>query len=149
MKSFAIKKIDRELELDEPLCAIKGFKYVPKIKNKLEVSEMTIVNPEIINTLVAFSFNKKYKKILELYLLTLQNDDDTTTEGALMQALDEIARLRAIMIRKYEKVLSKKATEKFLKKLKILENEIRAKIVDFKLMQEIEAEEIQEKGKSR
>ena len=115
MRSFAIKKIDKYLELDEPLGQLKGFRYVPKVKNKLEVSEMMIVNPEIIYYLVAYGFNKKYKKILELYLFILQKDDDSS-EGALMQALDEIARLRSIMIRRYDKFLSKKEIEKFLKK---------------------------------
>ena len=148
MKSFVIKKIDSILELDEPLTQINGFKYIPKVKNKLKVNQMIVVNPEIIYSLVDFSFNKKYKKILELYLLALQNEDETT-EGALMQALDDIARLRSIMIKKYKKILSKKETENFLKKLKILENEIRSKIVDYKLMQEIEKERISEKGKSR
>ncbi len=148
MKSFVIKRIDKELELNEPLWVIKGFKYVPKIKNKLRVSEMTIVNPEIIYALVAANFNKKYKKILELYLLILQNDDEDAAEGYLMRALDEIAKLRSIIIRKYEKLLKKRDIEKFLKRLKIIENELRSKIIDFKLMQEIK-KQVPEKEKSR
>ena len=53
------------------------------------------------------------------------------------------------MIRRYDKFLSKKEIEKFLKKLKILENEIRTKIVDLRLIQEIEIKEEVKEGKSR
>ena len=105
MKSFVIKKIDSILELDEPLTQIEGFKYIPKVKNKLKVNQMIVVNPEIIYSLVDFSFNKKYKKILELYLLILQNEENSTSDGNLMEILNEIARLRSILIRKYQKFL--------------------------------------------
>ena len=149
MKSFVIKKIDSILELDEPLTQIEGFKYIPKVKNKLKVNQMIVVNPEIIYSLVDFSFNKKYKKILELYLLILQNEENSTSDGNLMEILNETARLRSILIRKYQKFLSKQATEKFLKKLKIIENEVRAKIIDYNIMHKIELEEEKTKGKGR
>ncbi len=138
MKTFIIKEIEPNLELLSFHFHIKGFSYQTKETNRLKIKEMVIINPEIINGLIIYSFEKKYKKILEYYLKVLQEDDDGNTDTLLMLALDEIARLRSILIRKYDQFLKKEKEEQMLKKIKILENEIRMKIIDFKLIKEQE-----------
>lgn len=150
MKSFAIKEIEEDLEIMSYHYDLSGFTYKIRNHNSLDVKEITILSPSIVSHLVLYSFDKKYKKILEAYLVSLQDDDDST-EGYLMMALDEIARLRSILIEKYHAYLKKDAETKMLKKLKILENEIRSKIVDIKLIKEQEMvhTNIEEKGKSR
>ncbi len=148
MKSFIIKKLKKPLELDEPLGKIEGFKYVPKLKQETKLKEIIIVNEELIDKLIMKSFDKKYKAILELYLKAMGEEDEGDSESVFMRALDEVARLRSIIIRKYQKVLSNKTTEKLLKKLKILENELRVKIIDYKLL--IEQKDLEkEKAQSR
>ena len=66
-----------------------------------------------------------------------------------MLALDEVARLRTIIINKYERFLKKKEAEELLKRLKVLENELRVKIIDFKLIKEQELINKEERGKAR
>ena len=141
MKSF-IRKLDKTLELDKAISSIDGFKYVPKHQ---AIKEIIIVNPELIDKLIGTDFDKKYKNILELYLKALEDEGDC--EGTLMKALGEVNRLRSIIIRKYQRALSKKTLEKLLKKLKILENELRIKIIDYKLIEE--QQKIPEKGITR
>lgn len=136
MKSYIIHELDKELLLESSISLDKGFKY--KVKSaSLGVKEIIILEPYIIDNLIFNNFNCRYKKILEFYLTILQEEDDTS-EGNFMIALDEIARLRSILIRKYNLVVSKKIEEKMLKKLKILENEIRIKVTQFKLIKEQE-----------
>ena len=150
MKSFIIRRLKKSLELDKPLEELEGFRYVPKIShNELKIKEIIIVNPSLIDSLIKISFDKKYKKVLEFYLKTLSEEDDNGTDTNLMMALDELARLRNIIIRKYQKALSKKTLEKLLKKLKILENEIRIKLIDYKMMLEQQKVPDREKGKGR
>lgn len=153
MKNFIIKKIDQEIELLTFDYDIKGFNYRPKKTTKnSKVNNIVIVNPEIINALINNSFNKKYKQLLEFYLNIIEEESDAT-EGSLMIALDEIARLRNIIIKKYHHFLKKQTEEKFLKRLKLLENEIRVKLIDFKLIKEQEIVQYnimeEERGKSR
>ena len=150
MRGFAIKEIKEDLEIMSYHYDVCGFTYKIRNHNSLDVKEITILSPSIVSSLVLYSFDKKYKKILEAYLTSLQEDDDST-EGYLMMALDEIARLRNILIKKYHDYLKKDAETKMLQKLKILENEIRSKIVDIKLIKEQEMvhTNISEKGKSR
>lgn len=137
MKSFVIHEIKKKLKLKESITISGGFKYSIK-STKLDVKEITILEPHIIDQLIFTNFNKRYKKILEYYLAILQNEEGDSSESAFMIALDEIARLRSILIKKYNLIVSKKVEEKMLKRLKILENEIRMKIIDFKLIKERE-----------
>ena len=149
MLNFAIKNLKSDLEIMELETPIEGFHY--KLKNN-KVKEIIIVNPQIIDSLITYYFDKKYKKILETYLNFLQEDEDNPTDTGFLIALDDIARLRNILIAKYNLILSKKKREKCLKKLKILENEIRSKIIDFRLIKEQELGNTmgeKEKSKSR
>lgn len=136
MKSFTIKKLDKELDIEPFKYDINGFIYKPKNKS-YKVKEIVIVNPEIVSALISYSFYKNYKKILELYLKALQDDSDDTETG-LLAALNEVARLKTIIINKYKTLLKKKEVEKFFKQLEILEKEIKNRIVDIKLIKEQE-----------
>ena len=68
-----------------------------------------------------------------------------------MMALDEVARLRNIIINKYKFFLKRAEEEELLKKLKRLENELRVKIIDFKLIKEqsLAHNNMEEKSKIR
>lgn len=136
LKSFVIHEIKKDLELVDNIIIKEGFKYSIKSSN-MGVKEIIIVEPFIIDQLILSNFNRRYKKILEYYIAFLQ-DEEGDNEGNFVIALDEIARLRSILIKKYNLIVSKKIEEKMLKKLKILENEIRTKIIDLKLIKERE-----------
>ncbi len=150
--SFTIKRLESDYELENFDYHIKGFHY-PIKKNKrgtLKIKELIIVNPDIISNLICHNFNKKYQKIVECLLNNSDmNNDDESTGTNLMMALDEVARLRTIMINKYKYFLKKKTEEELLKKLKVVENELRVKIIDFKMIKEQELKSREETGKSR
>ena len=150
MKSFIIKELKKSLKIEDFELKDSGFKYKIKNNNDLGVKEITIVSPDIVSDLISHNFDKKYKKILEFYFNSLQDED--TNEGNLLLALDEITRLRNSLIKKYNIYVKRKVLEKLLKKLKILENEIRSKIIEFKLIKETMLgynSNIEEKSKGR
>ena len=149
---FTIKKIEETYELISFNYPVKGFSY-PLKKNKnntWKIKELIIVNPDIISALISHNFDKKFQKIVELFFSSNDYDEDSTGTR-LMMALDEVAHLRTIIINKYKRYLKKEKEEEFLKKLKVLENELRVKIIDFKLIKEqsLVHNNIEEKNKSR
>lgn len=152
MKCFTIKKLDNVYELENFDYNIQGFHY-PIKKNKsgsLKIKELVIVSPDITTNLICYNFNKKYQKIVEcLFNNSDFNEGSDNTGTNLMLALDEVVRLRTIIINKYQRFLKKKEAEELLKKLKVLENELRVKIIDFKLIKEQERTNKEERGKSR
>ena len=60
MKSFIIKRLDKQLELEEFNYKFKGFKYKTNNArlNDMHVREITIVNQELIDVLIKYSFTK-------------------------------------------------------------------------------------------
>ena len=152
MKGFRVKKLNGVYELEQFDYHIKGFHY-PIKKNKpgsLKIKELVIVSPDIITTLISHNFNKKYEHVIKCFFKACDFDDDETGTQLLM-ALDEVARLRTIIINKYKRFLKKKEEEELLGKLKILENELRIKLIDFKLIKEqsLVHNNVEEKSKSR
>lgn len=129
MKSFLIKELNQEFEFDDFDFIIDGFVYKTKNKN---IKEITIVNSDIIYGLISYNFNKKYRKILELILL---NEDDESSSN-LKIALDEIARLKNIIETKYHTYLKAKQEAKLLRKLMMLEKDVKVKLVDIEVKKE-------------
>lgn len=150
--SFTIRELKDTYELINFNYAINGFSYpLKKSKNSTwKIKELIIVNPDIISALISHNFNKRFQKIVELFFNSNDYDEDATGTN-LMMALDEVAHLRTIIINKYKRYLKKEKEEEFLKKLKVLENELRVKIIDFKLIKEqsLVHNNREEKNKSR
>ena len=107
MKNFIIKKINKKQKT-----IIRdfrgGFNY--KIKNNLVI---TLYNQEIIDKLIIKSFNTKYKRILLMFL----NSEEEASESGLLIMLDDLARLKNILLKKYANILSINTLNKLLKQL--------------------------------
>lgn len=149
MRSFVIKELKNNLELVVFDYELEGFHYKIKKHNDLDVKEIVIINNDITSSLIVANFDKKYKKILTYYFNIISSGEDSDTN--LFLALDEVARLKNIIMKKYHKYLKKEIEKKILKKITMLENEIKSKIVNIKLLKEYERQNsiVEEKGKSR
>jgi hypothetical protein len=68
---------------------------------------------------------------LTAIILSVLNDDDTTS-GDVVIALDEIAKEKSIILKKYRNYLKKEEYEKMLKRLKIYEQDLKARLIYIK-----------------
>lgn len=136
MASFLLKKEDVNEELILMDYTVKGYTFKPREKasNKyIKVNKITLVNPSMIDGILTSKFNKKYRQLVMIVFNILQSNESDTTDGDIMIALDEIAKLRNIILNKYQKFLSHEKEEKFVKQLRILENELRAKQINIRM----------------
>lgn len=107
--------------------SLKGYDFKPKNKLSKEeiinVDEMVIINPSLIEKLIS----KKCKKTLEriLKLISFIYDDDETGEESVTLALNEIAKFKELLDTKYKEYMKEKEYKLMLKKLEILENEVK------------------------
>ena len=107
--------------------SLKGYDFKPKNKLSKEdiinVDEMVIINPSLIEKLIS----KKCKKTLEriLKLISFIYDDDETGEASVTLALNEIAKFKELLDTKYKEYMKEKEYKLMLKKLEILENEVK------------------------
>ena len=112
---------------------LKGFSFKPKnktLENGINVEKLVIINPSFTETIL----RKKIKNRLELYLrfiISLLDEDDDTDITDLRAALNDLTRYRQIIEKKYLLYLDKKYAEMLLKKIDMLEEELKMKIVNF------------------
>ncbi len=128
MSSFIIKKTIKNVNKIEKI-SVDGYSFVPKKTNitSITIKQVTIANPKLIDTILMTKFDKMFKKIAKSVVYVIADDD--TDETDVLIALDEIARLRAIILNKYQKFLTKEKEKYCLQKIRMLENELRNKMV--------------------
>ena len=138
MKKYVIvdkQKQDYILNLDYQ--NLTGFDFKPKNKIKydgIKVTRATIIKPDFIESILKRKNSNQLEKYLE-YILNLLNDDESGEDDVVI-ALDELERFRMILINKQKKFLDDLYLENLLKKLKILEDELRIKRMEFNTYQE-------------
>ena len=125
-----------------------GFESTPKNTNEymgMEVNKMVVINPSFIEKVL----KKKIKRKLDLYLQFIVSviDDEDTDPSNLRFVLDDLERYRRTIINKYQHYLDEKYINLLLKKIELLNNEIKTKLVYMK--EPIEMEEEKETRRSR
>lgn len=150
-KKYSLKKEKINAErINANKKKISGYEVKPrnKVKEISKVNSVLIVNPSFIDKVL----KKKIKRKLDFYLqyiINVLDDDETSGDTDLKLALNDVAHYKSVIEYKYSKYLDQKYINLLLKKLNLLEHELKLKIV-YKSVPELEMEEIVErKGKSR
>lgn len=124
---------------------IDGFKVMPKNKIEypgIEVNSMILIKPIFIEKILKKKIKKKLNIYLNYIIASAEEDDD----DAYREALNNITRYREIVEYKYRKYLDDKYINLLLKKISLLEREIKSKIIYKELNKE---EKTEVRGKSR
>ena len=119
----------------------KGYKFLPKnnIDYSLKVKHIIIVN----NQIKEFVLIKRDKMKLEFFFKFVTDEDDET-DGVLDIVLDDLTKYREIVRYKYRKHLNDKYINILLKKLNLIEKEVKTKQIN--QIKQIENSKV---GKSR
>ena len=123
-KKFVVKKdIKTDVITYMEYEKLKGLKFKPKsnvnFEDMISVNEMIVINPGLIEKLVSKKCSRNFKKILKLMYLVSDDDDDS----GYMLILDEIERLKNLVINKYKNYMEEKEYDVLLKKLEIIKQE--------------------------
>ena len=126
---------------------LDGSTFKPKNNvDSLNVSEVTIVDESLIDTILTIKFDKQFKKVVRIALKVINDDDADDSDTQFV--LDEVELVREILLNKYQKYISKQKEVLFLKKLRLIENEMRLKQVAIK-QKAIFLEQEKSKGRGR
>lgn len=107
---------------------IDGFKVSPKneiVSPGIEVNSMMIIKPVFIEKVL----KKKIRRKLEFYLKYIVDEVESDDDDAYREALDNIERYRSIVEYKYRKYLDDKFINLLLKKIDLLEKQIKNKMI--------------------
>ena len=128
----------------------KGFKVKPRNHVKydgIKVNSLVIIKPSFIEKLLKKKIKRKLDFYLQYIISIMDNDNDEEGEtGNLRLALDDLERYKSIVEYKYRKYLDQKYINLLLKKIELLEREIKMKLI-YKQEEVYDMEEV--RGKSR
>ena len=123
---------------------IHGFKIKPGNNipyDGVEVSRLVLVKPSLIENVLKRKTKHKLNAYLA-FLFTIIDDDDDDSE-TLELVIDDVARYKSIIINKYSKFLDKKYINQLLKKVGMVERELKDKL------KELTKQNTKTQGKSR
>lgn len=136
---------------DDSVVSIKeldGYTFKPKPGNGnyIKVNEVKIVDKVMIEKILSMKFDRAFKQLVALALRVI-NDEDADDDTAMI-VLDEVELVRQILLERYHKFISQEKEKLFLKKLRIIENEIRVKQIKIK-QKAVYLEQQEEKSRGR
>ncbi len=149
MKKYVIKKKNKNRKLNKFNFEEEGYVFKPNIAspNLVSISSLSITNPEITNSILTKKLDKSFRKLASLILRVLKEED--ADSGSVVIALNELTKEKNIIQRKYKEYLKKEEKEKYLKRLKVLEGQLKEKLFYLNLRQEQVLKSELEKGHSR
>lgn len=110
---------------------MEGYDLSPKkglkIEDAINVNKIVIINPSLANKVAKKKTDLKFRKLLQLLNVIFESDDDTGT--AYYEGLNEISKLRLELNTKYRKHLEEEESNLLEKKLDILEEELKTRII--------------------
>ncbi len=147
MAGYLINKNHR----DDSVVSIKeldGYTFKPKQgkTSYIKVNEVKIVDKVMIEKILSMKFDKSFKQLVALALRVINDEDADETAAEIV--LDEVELVRQILLERYHKFIAKEKEELFLKKLRIIENEMRVKQIKIK-QKAIYLEQQEEKSRGR
>ena len=102
----------------------------------------------MIDKILSMKFDKLFKQVVALALHVVNDDDATDSDTEMV--LDEVELVREILLNRYQKFLRYEKEQLFLKKLRLIENEMRLKQVQIKQKAiYLEHQEQMNRGRSR
>ena len=99
-----------------------SYSFSPK-KGYKRVKKITVLDQEILSKILEEKVTKSYNKLIKI-IYDLINSEDTTS-GDILVTFTEIDRIKDILLYKYNKKLKKEFIDKYLKKLYLLEQELK------------------------
>jgi DNA primase len=146
MPNYIIKKKNKNNEIVYMEYGLPGYVFVPKNKVAyLNVKNVRVVDNKLTDVILTTKFEEMFKKLMKITNRVLNDEDAGSDDTAL--ALDEVTLIREILLNKYQQFLNKDKEALFLKKLRVVENEIRIK--EMQIQRNLLVAPLETKGKAR
>ena len=120
---------DRTVQIDNN--KMDGFKITPKNEITYDgviVNSLLLMKPNFIEKVLKKKNQRKLEYYLQ-YMIALTESDDDTPPSTISEALNDLNHYRDIIEYKYRKYLDDKYIDLLLKKVSLLERELKAKLI--------------------
>ena len=123
---YVIEKNGKDMKLVYYSVNMVGLNVEPKNGVPgltIKAKKVILVDPELRDAYIKQRINKKIDRVIK-FMLRILNDEDTT-EGDVGMVLDEINKLKGIVIKKYREYMKVSEYKALLTKLIIIEEEFK------------------------
>ena len=123
---YVIEKNGKDMKLVYYSVNIVGLNVEPKNGVPgltIKAKKVILIDPELRDAYIKQRINKKIDRVIK-FMLRILNDEDTT-EGDVGMVLDEINKLKGIVIKKYKEYMKVSEYKALLTKLIIIEEEFK------------------------
>lgn len=146
---FLIKKDNKSKEITYfDYEKIKGYNLKAKkdihFEDAIDIKSMVIINPSFMDKIATKKIGSKFERLLNLTSYVCEEDDESG-DGYYI-ALNEVNKLRMELINKYKKYIGEEKFELMLRKLEIIEDELKLRL---NILQYSLEENNKTQGKSR
>jgi len=110
---------------------VQGYDLHPKnvkIKDAIDVNQIVIINPSMMQKLAFRKVEGKFQRIVKLLMFILSSENDDNSGTSYREALTEISKLRMEIFVHYKNKLKEEDFETFNKKLDMLEQELNLRL---------------------
>jgi len=132
MAVYVVKRKNRKKEIVSLNYKDIGYEFKPNIKNEkmIQITDLYLYNEKMINVVLMKKMDKSFRRLAAITMSVL-NDEDATSADAII-ALDEVAKLKSVILKKYYNYIKKEQEELHLKRLKMLENNLKDRLIYLK-----------------
>jgi len=121
---YVIDKNNEKMKLMTYSIKMTGLDVKPKNGgSNIKAKNVKIIDPKLRESYIKQRVNKKIDKVIE-FMVSLLNDEDSTDEDVGM-VLDELTKLKGIIVNKYKEHMKKSDYKALLTKLIIIEEEFK------------------------
>ena len=105
----------------------------------IDINRVIIINPSFIDKIATRKVNSKFNKLINMMQIVCEvGDEDETGEGYRI-ALDEATKLKYELMNKYKKFIADEKLSLMIKKIEILEDELKLRqelLLNSKIMED-------------
>ena len=132
MSVYKVAKNNNNINISS-LDKLDGYDFSPRDKksNIIKVTKVTLVDRKMIDIVLSLKFEKYFRRLATLALRVLE-DDDSSDDSAADIVLDEAKLVKEILENRYKKFLNYEKEQLFLKKIRIIENQLQMKKIEIK-----------------
>lgn len=123
---YVIEHNGEEKKLTYHNVKIVGLSVTPKNNVKdltIKADKIILIDPNLCETYIRRRINKKIDKVIK-FMIKILNDEDTT-DGDAGLVLDEVNKLKGIIINKYKEYMLESEYKTLLTKLILIEEEFK------------------------
>ena len=123
---YVIEHKGEEKKLTYHNVKIVGLSVAPKNNVKdltIKADKIILIDPNLCETYIRRRINKKIDKVIK-FMIKILNDEDTT-DGDAGLVLDEVNKLKGIIINKYKEYMLESEYKTLLTKLILIEEEFK------------------------